>query len=166
MTKQTCLKCLKIKDWKYDTKKLDNICNHWKKYHYNCFMELCNDIKDENGNICCYHCYIVNKKKIPLKYNITDKKKKIMNQISYNLNLINIDYSNGPIFQKRVICRKIFEILDGHLYLFKDDKNFLMVIKNKCEEIIDKINRGEEVDNINLKFKMQIVYKKLLKYNF
>ena len=69
-------------------------------------------------------------------------------------------------FKNLVICRKIFEILDGHLYLFKDDKKFLMVIKNKCEEIIDKINRGEEVDTINLKFKMQIVYNKLLKYNF
>ena len=155
-----CYHCYKAKNWKYDTRKIKNVCGHVHLYHYNCYINLCKNVKNENNEICCFHCKMYDDKYQKLVYRKRSHKKKIINQIHHLIKVI----ENNCIttFDKLIIFKKMFCIIEKHLNYFKY-KSLLIMLEQILDEVIFTINKYPHYD-VGLNIKGQSLHlKKLIK---
>jgi hypothetical protein len=146
---EICHHCLKKIDTKYQTKKIKNTCGHVNLYHYHCYMNICKDIRDIHGNMCCFYCYKYKDIYHKISFKKNNRKSRICKRIKYLCNEFQTKSQHSSKFDKLIIIKKIFDIIENNIQYFQNNTMFYKVLKSKCQEVINEIKKNPNL-NIGL----------------
>jgi hypothetical protein len=156
-----CYHCFKKIDWKYQTKKIKTKCGHHKLYHYHCFMNLSEKIKDKDGNMCCFHCKELNNIFKPIIFVKFDHNKIVIKKLQFLINHWN--HNCKKQFDKLIIFKKMLCLIENNIDFFKTKNNFIKVFDSKMNEVINLLEKKPELD-VGLNIKSQASHlKKIIK---
>lgn len=156
-----CNHCLKKMSSKYETKKIKTKCGHYKKYHYHCFMEISKNIKNEYGEMCCFHCKMIEDKFEPIEFVKFSHKNIVIKRIIFLTQIWHTEHKTQ--FDKILLLKKIFCIIENNIDYFLVNKKFCLTLDKKIDELLVVIEKKPNYD-IGINIKAQGLYlKKLIK---
>jgi hypothetical protein len=139
-----CIHCLKNMNLKYNTKNLKKKCEHYKLYHYHCYIKLCENTLNEKGEMCCFHCLKFENKFETIEFKDKNYKNKVTKKIQNHLNEMNT--KNLKKIERLIILSKILNILEENLNLYLKHKKFMNVLVIKLNEFIIDLKKIKTIN--------------------
>lgn len=145
-----CVNCFKLKNSKYNSKNIQTTCGHYNLYHHHCFMELSKDVKNENNDICCYHCWKINNEYNPIIIIEKNNKSQTFNKLRTLIDLFN-KIGNSKL-DKLIYIKKLLCLIDKNDKYFLVSEKFCRNLIFKLDEVLEVLRKNPEYDaGLNLK---------------